>query len=202
MKKKVPDKMTEGKASGPTIHDPKQAKPAKSGRGIDAKTLAAWLGTSVRTFQRRRAEGAIPDPIKATGQPRWRAAEIRLWMFVGQPTKAEWVAMAGPGGKELSHQIANLIEKPVNLVAMVAKGEEVTTFLEFVVHPGEKFDVQSELKPHIEAFCAGQSGSGSARLIGILPPGMTAEECCKYMIARGATLKASSELMDRATEAS
>jgi hypothetical protein len=52
--------------------------------------LAKLLHISVRTFDRRRADGEILEPLEGSGHPRWSASEVDAWIAAGSPRAAVW----------------------------------------------------------------------------------------------------------------
>jgi predicted DNA-binding transcriptional regulator AlpA len=52
--------------------------------------LAKLLQISVRTFDRRRADGEILPPLECLKHPRWAAAEVDAWIAAGSPRAAVW----------------------------------------------------------------------------------------------------------------
>lgn len=54
------------------------------------RELAELMKTSVRTFDRRRADGEILEPLKGTGHPRWSATEVDAWIAAGSPRASVW----------------------------------------------------------------------------------------------------------------
>jgi predicted DNA-binding transcriptional regulator AlpA len=54
------------------------------------RDLAERLQISVRTFDRRRADGEILKPLEGSGHPRWSALEVDAWIAAGSPRAAVW----------------------------------------------------------------------------------------------------------------
>lgn len=52
--------------------------------------LAKLLQISVRTFDRRRADGGILEPLKGSGHPRWSASEVDAWIAARSPKASVW----------------------------------------------------------------------------------------------------------------
>lgn len=57
---------------------------------LTKRDVAGLLRTSVRTFDRRRADGEILEPLTGSGHPRWSAAEVDAWIAAGSPRPAVW----------------------------------------------------------------------------------------------------------------
>lgn len=57
---------------------------------LTKREVAGLMRTSVRTFDRRRADGEILEPLKGTGHPRWSATEVYAWIAAGSPRASVW----------------------------------------------------------------------------------------------------------------
>ena len=58
---------------------------------VDARSLAALLGVSLRTIRALDAGGKLPRPIRLTrGCVRWKLSEIHDWINAGAPDRATW----------------------------------------------------------------------------------------------------------------
>jgi hypothetical protein len=60
---------------------------------LNRSELAALLGISTRSLDRRRAAGEVLDPLPGPGQPRWRPAEVSAWIEAGRPRAETWRRM-------------------------------------------------------------------------------------------------------------
>ena len=60
---------------------------------IDAKTLAATLGLSVRSVRTMDCAGKLPRPIRLNGSVRWVLTEIESFLAAGAPDRATWEAL-------------------------------------------------------------------------------------------------------------
>jgi predicted DNA-binding transcriptional regulator AlpA len=61
---------------------------------VDARSLAALLGVSLRTVRALDASGRIPEPIKLSpGCLRWRHAEVCDWIAAGCPPREVWARL-------------------------------------------------------------------------------------------------------------
>jgi len=57
---------------------------------LKKRDLAVRLELSLRTLDRRRADGEILEPLEGSGHPRWSAAEVDAWIAAGSPRAAVW----------------------------------------------------------------------------------------------------------------
>jgi hypothetical protein len=52
--------------------------------------LARMLLVKLRTIDRLRRAGSLPDPLPGPGRPRWLAIEIAGWLVAGRPNATAW----------------------------------------------------------------------------------------------------------------
>ncbi len=67
-------------------------EPAPQQLLITARRAAAICGKSLRTWRTWDAAGWIPRPVRIGRSTLWRADELREWVNVGCPRRAEWEA--------------------------------------------------------------------------------------------------------------
>src|SRR5437879_4438994 len=66
---------------------------------IDRRELARLLGIGVATLDRLRAAGKIgPREIRLGANVRYQLGEVREWLAVGAPDRAEWMARQAAQG--------------------------------------------------------------------------------------------------------
>jgi predicted DNA-binding transcriptional regulator AlpA len=59
---------------------------------LTARQAATICGKSLRTWRTWDAAGWIPRPVRIGRSTLWRADELRAWVEVGCPRRAEWEA--------------------------------------------------------------------------------------------------------------
>lgn len=73
-----------------TSHSPKSQAAAEHAapRLIAVSEVATMLGVSVRTVWRLASSGALPPPLRLSGQlRRWRESDVADWIAAGGPAK-------------------------------------------------------------------------------------------------------------------
>lgn len=65
---------------------------------VDAKTLGAMLGLSLRTVRTLDASGKLPRPVKIGARSiRWPVCEIEDWLAAGAPDRRVWESLRKAG---------------------------------------------------------------------------------------------------------
>ena len=57
---------------------------------VKRKELAAMLRVGVSTFDRLKAGGKIPEPLRVGRSLRWRRDDVERWIAAGCPVAKEW----------------------------------------------------------------------------------------------------------------
>lgn len=60
---------------------------------MSSRMLAQYLGFSLSTIWRMRAEGKLPKPMTVGKSLRWRGDEVVRWVEAGGPALDVWEAM-------------------------------------------------------------------------------------------------------------
>jgi predicted DNA-binding transcriptional regulator AlpA len=74
---------------------PAQAPAAVVPLLVDCGKAAKLVGVSRTTWWSLNRSGRCPLPVKLTGRPLWRRAELEAWTAAGCPPRAKWQAMRG-----------------------------------------------------------------------------------------------------------
>lgn len=62
---------------------------------LSRNEVAELLGISLSSFNRRRKDGRMPEPVPGFDgdSPKWSYAEIKAWVDAGAPTLDRWRMM-------------------------------------------------------------------------------------------------------------
>lgn len=81
------------------VADALAQRPAGESKRLTRAEFAGLLGVSLKTFDKRNAEGQVPKPTRV-GKGRklsWSRATVDRWLAAGSPSRRRWEAMEAAG---------------------------------------------------------------------------------------------------------